>query len=128
MAVAEPPVLDRLLDPIRECLTKDVAAKVAALRADAGTQAKLDEFVEKNKEGTLSAQERSQYDTMFQAGAMIAVLQAKARSVLNDGNRDGQGHARSNSAARRRSLRILPHSPRTRTLLHLPRKPQPKRR
>lgn len=83
MAVAEPPVLDQLLDPIRDCLTKEVAAKIAALRADARTQAKLDEFAEKNKEGTLTANERTQYEALVQAGAMIAVLQAKARSVLN---------------------------------------------
>ncbi len=75
-------VLDQLLDPIRDCLTKDVAAKIAALRADARTQARLNQFAEKNKEGTLSANERSQYEAMVQAGAMIAVLQAKARSVL----------------------------------------------
>jgi len=86
MIASDSPMLDRLLDPIRDCLTKDVAAKIAALRADPATQATLDELAEKNKEGTLSSSERAQYESMVQAGALIAVLQAKARRVLANGD------------------------------------------
>jgi hypothetical protein len=82
MATAEMPVLDQLLDPIRDCLSKEVAERIVALRADAGVQARLDEFADKNKEGTLSSQECSLYEPMVNAGALIAVLQAKTRSVL----------------------------------------------
>lgn len=82
MKTAEAPVLDQLFNPIRDCLTREVAAKIAALRADAKTQAELDDFAEKNKEGTLTEKERMKYDAMVNAGAFIAILQAKARSVL----------------------------------------------
>jgi len=77
--------LDRLLDPLRDILTPEVAQGLASLRADAATQARLDELAEKNSSATISADERAEYDALVDAGNVIAVLQAKARSVLNNG-------------------------------------------
>jgi len=37
-------VLDRFLDPFTECLTPEVAQRVADLRPDAATQARIDEL------------------------------------------------------------------------------------
>ncbi len=77
--------LDRLLDPVRDILTPEVALGLTDLRADAATQARLDELAEKNASATISAEERAEYDAMVDAGNVIAVLQAKARSVLKNG-------------------------------------------
>ena len=82
---AELDALDRLLDPVRECLTPDVAARIAALRADPDTQARLDDFAERNREGTLTPDERADYEALVRAGNLIAILQAKARAALNGG-------------------------------------------
>lgn len=82
---AERDALDRLLDPVRDCLTPDVAARLAALRADAATQAKIDDFASRNQAGTLTPDERAEYDALVRAGNFIAVLQAKARTVLAGG-------------------------------------------
>ncbi len=73
--------LDRLLDPVRDCLTPDVAARLAGLRADETVQAKLDAFAERNAEGTITADERAEYESLVSAGNLIAVLQAKARAT-----------------------------------------------
>lgn len=81
-ATLERSALSRLLDPLRDCLTPEVAAKIAALRADAETQAKLDTFAEKNREGTITPDELDEYDALVSAGTMIAILQAHARAVL----------------------------------------------
>lgn len=81
-ATLERSTLSRLLDPILDCLTPEVAAKIAALRADAETQAKLDAFAAKNREGTITPDELSEYDALVSAGNLIAILQAQARSVL----------------------------------------------
>jgi hypothetical protein len=78
--------LDRLLDPVRDILTPEVAQRLADLRADAEAQARLDELAQKNASATISAEERAEYDAMVIAGNVIAVLQAKARSVLQDGH------------------------------------------
>ena len=74
--------LDRLLDPLRDCLTPEVAARIVALRADASVQARLDELAEKNAEGTITPDELADYEALVRAGNLIAVLQATARSVL----------------------------------------------
>jgi hypothetical protein len=77
--------LDRLLDPVRDCLTPDVAARLVALRADDTIQAKLDDFATRNQAGTLTTDERAEYEALVRAGNFIAVLQAKARVVLAGG-------------------------------------------
>jgi hypothetical protein len=76
--------LDRLLNPISECLTKEVAAKISGVRADPVVQEQLDLLAEKNAEGRLTDDERAQYELLIPAGNLIAVLQAKARVVMRD--------------------------------------------
>jgi hypothetical protein len=82
---AELHTLDRLLDPVRDCLTPEVAARLVGLRADETVQAKLDALAERNAEGTLTPDERTEYEALVSAGNLIAVLQAKARAALVDG-------------------------------------------
>jgi hypothetical protein len=79
---ADRDALDRLLDPVRECLTPEVAARIAALRADPATQVKLDDLADRHHAGTLTADELAEYEAIVRAGSLIAVLQAKARAVL----------------------------------------------
>jgi len=74
--------LDRLLEPLAGCLTADVAAKIADLRADAATQERIDYLAERSNEGWLTDQEREEYAGYLHAIDVIAVLQAKARSLL----------------------------------------------
>ena len=75
-------VLDRLLDPVRDALTPDVAQAIVNLRADPVTQALLEDLAERHHEGRLSPEELADYDALVNAANLIAVLQAKARSVL----------------------------------------------
>ncbi len=77
-----PTTLSRLLDPVRDCLTVEAARRIAALRADDVTQARIDELAEKNSEGAITPDERSEYEALVSAGNLIAVLQAKARAVI----------------------------------------------
>ena len=74
--------LDRLLEPLAGCLSPDVAAKVADLRADEAMQARIDYLAQRCNEGLLSAKEREEYAGYLHAIDVIAVLQAKARSLL----------------------------------------------
>ena len=43
--------MDRVLDPFMDCFTPEVARKVANLRADAETQARLENLAQKANEG-----------------------------------------------------------------------------
>ena len=76
--------LGRLLDPVRDCFTAEVARKIVALRADESAQARLDELAEKNRESRITSDERSEYEGLVSAGNLIAVLQTKARSALGE--------------------------------------------
>jgi predicted transcriptional regulator len=74
--------LARLLKPLGDCLTPEVAEKIANLRADPEVQARIDQLAEKCTEGELTVEEQAEYDCYVQAIDFIAVLQAQAREVL----------------------------------------------
>ena len=75
-------VLERLLDPVSRSLNVEAARKLVRLKADAKTQARVDELARKCNEGDLSPAERSEYERYVTAGNLIAILQAKARLIL----------------------------------------------
>ena len=75
-------ILGRLLDPIASSLTPETAQLVVDYRADQETQARIDLLAEKCNEGELTLQERREYDRYISAIDVITVLQAKARSIL----------------------------------------------
>jgi hypothetical protein len=74
--------LDRLLDPLAGCLSPDVAAKVAELKADKAMQDRIDFLAERANEGLLTPDEQDEYSGYLHAIDVITVLQAKARSQL----------------------------------------------
>jgi hypothetical protein len=74
--------LDRLLEPLAGCFSPEVAAKVADLRADDAMQSRIDYLADRANEGLLTAAEREEYTGYLHAIDVIAILQAKARSLL----------------------------------------------
>lgn len=79
--------LTRLLAPLGECMTHEMAQKVADLRADPDVQARVDELADKCTEGELTAAERVEYESYVHALHVIGVLQAQARSILHRNDR-----------------------------------------
>ena len=91
-------VLERLLDPLAQCLTVTTARKILSLRADPIAQERIDELADKSNEGRLSPDERAEYELYVSTGTFIAILQAKARALLaehatRDGTRPPQFYA-----------------------------------
>ena len=78
-----PTWLARLLAPVSRCLTPDVARELVNLRADPAMQERLDELADKSTEGTLTDDERKEYETYVHAIDFIAILRAQARNLLN---------------------------------------------
>lgn len=76
-------VLDELFDPVSQCLTPEVARRIAGLRASPRVQQTLDELAEKSTEGTLTDAEQADYETYVRAINFIGLLQAKARAVIS---------------------------------------------
>jgi hypothetical protein len=76
-------VLDRFLDPVRDILTPEIARAIADLRVDAATQKLIEELADRHHEGQLAPEELAEYEALVNGANVMAVLQAKARSVLN---------------------------------------------
>lgn len=88
MSVFRPTVvLDDVFDPLTQCLTPEVAERIAALRASPQVQRRIDELADKSSEGSLSANERAEYESRIRAINFIGVLQAKARQVVSSSER-----------------------------------------
>jgi hypothetical protein len=76
-------LLDRFVEPVAECLTTEAAQKIAALKADDVTQARIDDLAAKANRGTLSVTEKEEYDDYLAAFHFITILQARARRLLH---------------------------------------------
>ena len=72
----------RLIEALAECLTMDAARKIVALRADDASQQYIDELADKANQGTLTEDEKTEYDRCLAVFHFIAVMQAKARRIL----------------------------------------------
>lgn len=84
-----PHFLDRLLAPFGDCLTPEVAEKLARLRAAPDVQSRIEALANKCTEGVLTADERAEYESYVHTIDVLAVLQAKARQLLK--TRDSVG-------------------------------------
>ena len=82
MKARDTSILDRLLDPLARLLTSEAAERLVHFRFDRKTQAHIDKLARKCNEGTLTEEERSDYETYVHAIDFIAILQAKARALL----------------------------------------------
>ncbi len=75
-------VLTRLLTPVGHCLTPEVATALINLRVDPSVQERIEELADRCTEGTLSPEERVEYETYVHAIDFISTLQAQAHRVL----------------------------------------------
>ncbi len=74
--------LAKILDPVAQCFTPEVAKRVAELRADPAVQARIEELAEKCYEETIIPEELAEYDAYVQAKDVVAVLQKQARPLI----------------------------------------------
>jgi hypothetical protein len=83
VTLTETTALDRMLDPVAEILTPDVARRIAELRADPELQTRLDELATMANQGRLTEADRREYAAIVDAIDFVGILQAKARAVLD---------------------------------------------
>jgi len=53
--------LDRMLDPLSDCLNREAAERIVALRIDHAIQARIEELADRSNGGLLTAAERAEY-------------------------------------------------------------------
>jgi hypothetical protein len=80
--ISSPLLLERLMNPLSQCLTPESAKRLLKLRADARLQARVDQLSRKSNEGKLTPQEHAEYSSYVSFGTFIALLKSKARQLL----------------------------------------------
>jgi hypothetical protein len=79
---ATSPVLNRMLEPVSASLNVEAARKLMGLKADAKARARVARLAKKCNAGTLTPNERTEYETYVMVGELVGLLQAKARVIL----------------------------------------------
>ena len=74
---------NRGTDPILQFFTVDQARGIVEYRGDAGLQRRIEQLAERANEGELTAEEQAEYEGYVRANKFGAILQAKARKLLN---------------------------------------------
>lgn len=74
---------DRATDPLFGLLTREQARAIVEFRGDDEMAKRLEDLAAKCNEGQLTDEERAEYEGYAYANRFIAVMQAKARRLLN---------------------------------------------
>ena len=82
MSLTPADYIDRLLDPVAKCLTPDVAERILDVELDPTVRNRLDELAAKAAAGTLTDDERGEYDGAVNLIDFIGMLQTKAGKLL----------------------------------------------
>ena len=74
--------LDRYFEPVTSVFTRELAEKIVGLQPDSEVVARVTKLAAKADDGTLTEDERSEYEDYVDAGDFIAMIKAKARRYL----------------------------------------------
>ncbi len=80
MPAIEP--LDRYLDPVSRAMTPEVAQAIVDSRPDPDLVARVEFLGDKASAGTLTDEERDEYEAFVSLGDLVTVLKIKARRLL----------------------------------------------
>lgn len=78
----KPSPLVQIIEGLGKCMTDESATRLLKYRVDAKLQKQIDDFADKCTEGTLTAEERSEYGDIVALGTFIAILKSKIRRRL----------------------------------------------
>lgn len=73
---------ERVLAAVGQCLDRQSAEALLRLRADREMQGRIEELADKSTEGTLTSEERDEYEALIRVGNFVAILQTRARRLL----------------------------------------------
>ena len=78
----ETSALERLLRPLSQNFTLELARALVGIQADAETQARYDELAGRRTEGQLSPDEQAELESIVRANTLLGVLKAEASAFL----------------------------------------------
>ena len=74
--------LNRILEPVTDALTPEMARLFVDMRPDAELQTYVDDLAKKANDGTITPEEDAEYKALIDAADLVAILQLKARRIL----------------------------------------------
>ena len=75
--------LDSLLEPLSRCLDDESARRLIELQVSGPVQERIDALAQLANDGTLSDDERLEYEALINAADFISILKLKARLQLD---------------------------------------------
>ena len=75
-------MIGRMLEPIFADLPIDASQRIAAFKADEELQARVVYIAGRANEGELTTEEREEYESLIEAGDLVATVQAIARRQI----------------------------------------------
>ena len=75
--------LERLLRPLSQGLTAEIAHALVNLSADDETQARYDVLADKKNQGILTRSEEEELESLVRANTLLGLLKAEAQLVLS---------------------------------------------
>ncbi len=97
--------LDALMSPVANCFDATALRSLSELRASPEASERISALAEKANEGTLTLEERAEYESCMMFANFLGVLQSKARKKLNAA---GDG---SDPTTRHLEIFLVPASP-----------------
>jgi hypothetical protein len=82
MANGSTTALERLLRPLSQTLTLELARALVGVQADAETQSRYDQLAARHTEGQLTPDEQVELESMVRANTLLGVLKAEAHACL----------------------------------------------
>jgi len=82
MANGPATALERLLRPLSQNLTLELARALVNVQADVETQVRYDELATKRTEGQLTPDEQAELESIVRANTLLGVLKAEANAFL----------------------------------------------
>lgn len=74
--------LERLLRPLREELSLELARALSTLRADDEIQRRYDELADKNTAVSLQPEEHDELESLVRANSLLSAVKVEARAIL----------------------------------------------
>ncbi len=75
-------LMERLVKRVEGAFNEEALRSLLEIRADAKLQRRIDKLADKCNEGTLTRDERDEYEQAVMLGTFVATLKARARKLL----------------------------------------------
>ena len=78
-------ILESVLNPFTECLTREAARRITGFRVDTETQERVNQLADLVCSGKITEEQEQEYRELVEAFDLVAILKSRARAVILGG-------------------------------------------